>query len=182
MANRPGKPLALEDERTELSQTLNITIELKNLEHTSRFVQALEALLMPGQFLALCGDLGAGKTTISRFLTERLNCHTLATSPTFSLFQEYDGGRLDVLHADLYRLGSEDELFDLGWDEMLHRMQAGLVIVEWADKFPNCWPQDHLRMDCEYGQNDDHRLIQMSAKGQRSETCLFELKKVWFTT
>ena len=136
---------------------------------------------MPGQFLALCGDLGAGKTTISRFLTERLKSHTLATSPTFSLFQEYEGGRMDVLHADLYRLGSEDELFDLGWDELLHRMKTGLVIVEWADKFPDSWPQDYLRMDCEYGPaDDDMRLIRMSAKGERSETCLFELKKAWF--
>ena len=120
-------------------------------------------------FLALCGELGAGKTTTSREITDCLECETLATSPTFSLFQEYDGGRLPVFHADLYRLGSEDELFDLGWDEILERFEEGLVLVEWADKFPECWPDDVLKLDFHYGQNNESRVLEITARGPRSE-------------
>ena len=146
-------------------------------ESTEEFASRLSALLEAGQFLAMCGDLGAGKTTFTRSLTESLGCSVLATSPTFALFQRYPEGRFPVFHADLYRIGSEDELFELGWDEVLEEYKEGLMVVEWADKFPDSWPQDHLRLDCRYGANDDSRVFQVTARGERSERLLSRLER-----
>jgi len=156
------------------------TLVLATLEDTARFAGLLAAEVVAGQFLALCGDLGAGKTTLTRCLTEALACQTLATSPTFSLFQQYDGGRLPVLHGDLYRIGSEDEMFDLGWEEMLSDYQNGLVIVEWAEKFRDLWPPDSLELACSYGPDDQGRAIDLRAKGPLSSRLEQRLTEKWW--
>lgn len=144
------------------------TIQLNTLEATKQFAVALACGAEKGQVLALQGDLGAGKTTFSRFLTQALGCETLATSPTFSLFQEYEGGRLPVLHGDFYRLGSVDELFELGWEEMLAKYQNGIVVVEWADRFSSQFPSDALWVYCTYGDSEEHRTAKLEASGPRS--------------
>ena len=162
-------------------QNTTLTLNLTNLQSTTRLAECLARLAEPGQFLALCGDLGAGKTTFTRNLTEFLNCEKLATSPTFSLFQHYHGGRLPVFHADLYRVGSDDELFDLGWDEHLDDYSHGLVVVEWADKFPDCWPEDALECRASFGEEDDERVFVLKATGSRSEKLMSRLAKDWKT-
>lgn len=154
-------------------------LELNSLEQTAALAKSLALHFEPGQFVALCGDLGAGKTTLSRFLTTELACKTLATSPTFSLFQEYEGGRVPVFHADLYRLGSADELFDLGWEEHLERFEQGLILVEWADKFPDFWPDDTLVLNCQYGVTDEQRCVEVTAFGSRSTRLLEKLQEEW---
>ena len=130
---------------------MKLTLVLDSLEQTDRLAELIGKETEEGQFLALCGDLGAGKTTFSRALTQALGCSKLATSPTFSVLQHYEGGRLRVFHADFYRLGSEDEVYDLGWDEFLEEYSTGLMIVEWADRFPAVLPEDRLVMNCSYG-------------------------------
>jgi tRNA threonylcarbamoyladenosine biosynthesis protein TsaE len=149
------------------------------LEDTHHLACLFARHLEPGQFLALCGDLGAGKTTLTRFLTQQLGCRTLATSPTFSLFQHYEGGRLPVLHADLYRLGSGAEVFELGWEEMLGDYEGGVVVVEWADKFEETWPPDFLRIDAAYSDDQESRVLEFSAQGVRSRRLLEDLKTSW---
>lgn len=157
----------------------NLVVELSSLAETERFCRLLCGHLSGGIFLALCGDLGAGKTTFTRLLTEFLECKTLATSPTFSLFQQYTDGRLPVFHADLYRLGSEDELYELGWDEILDEYSEGIVVVEWADKFQTAWPQDHLVMDFCYGEGDEERQIALTAQGSQSMSLLQTVTERW---
>lgn len=149
---------------------------LANLEATERLAERMAGSLKPGQFLALCGDLGAGKTTFTRRLTEVLGCDRAATSPTFSLFQIYEGGRLRVFHADLYRVGSEDELFELGWEETVDEFQDGLAVVEWADKFEGALPADRLQVMCGYGEGDEERVFEFEAFGPRSTELLAALK------
>ncbi|KAB2643044.1 MAG: tRNA (adenosine(37)-N6)-threonylcarbamoyltransferase complex ATPase subunit type 1 TsaE [Verrucomicrobia bacterium] len=90
--------------------------------------------------VALVGDLGAGKTHWTKGMVAALGCQLDVTSPTFSLVHEYRGGRLDVFHFDFYRLESAADVLALGWDEYLEA--GGLVIVEWADKFPELLPPD----------------------------------------
>ena len=91
-----------------------------------------------GARFALVGDLGAGKTHWTQGLVRGLGSDALVTSPTFGLAHEYHGGRLSVCHLDFHRIESEQELIDLGWDEILDSYDV--VVAEWADKFPRLMP------------------------------------------
>ena len=87
-----------------------------------------------GTVIAMYGDLGAGKTAFTRGLARGLGCDDMVTSPTYTIVNEYLGGRMPLFHFDMYRLGSEDELFDIGWDDYLER--GGVCAVEWSE---NVW-------------------------------------------
>jgi tRNA threonylcarbamoyladenosine biosynthesis protein TsaE len=91
-----------------------------------------------GAVIALVGGLGAGKTHWTKGFVAGLGSPAEVTSPTFGLVHEYPGGRLPVFHLDFYRLESADELLGIGWDEILD--SGGIVIAEWADKFPELLP------------------------------------------
>ena len=91
-----------------------------------------------GSVIALCGGLGAGKTCWVRGLVAGLGSAAEVTSPTFALVHEYPGAGLPVFHLDFYRLEDSRELLALGWDEYLEA--GGVVIAEWADKFPELLP------------------------------------------
>ncbi len=129
---------------------------LPDLEATARAAQALATAVRGGDAIALCGDLGAGKTTFTASLVAALGGPP-AQSPTFSLVNEYAGGRLVVWHADLYRIDREAELPELGLDELFGDPR-GIVVVEWADKF-DVMPRDHLRIDL------GHAPRQLQARG-----------------
>lgn len=111
-------------------------------EETFEWGKALGQTLQAGSVIALCGNLGAGKTQASKGITAGLLCEQSVSSPTFSLVHEYVGGRLPVFHFDFYRMESEVEVVGLGWDDYLD--EAGVVIVEWADRFPQLMPE-HTR-------------------------------------
>lgn len=105
---------------------------------TLAFGRQCAADCRPGDVLALCGGLGAGKTHFVKGLAEGLGCPVEATSPTFTLVHESFGGRLPLFHFDFYRLDTEDDLLRLGWDEYLE--SDGVVAAEWADRFPALMP------------------------------------------
>ena len=92
---------------------------------------ALGKILNPGTVLAYRGDLGAGKTAFTRGLARGLGCTDIVTSPTYTIVNEYLGGRLPLFHFDMYRLRSSDDLFDIGWDDYLDR--NGICAVEWSE-------------------------------------------------
>jgi tRNA threonylcarbamoyladenosine biosynthesis protein TsaE len=104
----------------------------------------LASLVRGGDAIALVGDLGAGKTTFTTGVVAALGGGD-AHSPTFSLVHQYEGGRLIVWHADLYRLEREAELVELGLDDAFGDPR-GIVIVEWAEKFA-VMPADHLMIE-----------------------------------
>ena len=93
-----------------------------------------------GEVHALVGPLGAGKTHWTKGFAEGLGCVTEVTSPTFGLVHEHREGRLALAHLDFYRLESAEELLALGWDELLE--SGGVVVAEWADRFPELLPAD----------------------------------------
>lgn len=95
-----------------------------------------------GAVIGLVGGLGAGKTHWTKGIVAGVGCGLEVTSPTFALVHEYRGGRLSVFHFDFYRMASAGEVLALGWDEYLEA--GGLVIVEWADKFPELLPPDAI--------------------------------------
>ena len=92
---------------------------------------ALSAHLTPGTVIAYRGDLGAGKTAFTRGLARGLGILDPVTSPTYTIVNEYLGGKLPLFHFDMYRLRSADELFDIGWDDYLER--GGICAVEWSE-------------------------------------------------
>ena len=100
--------------------------------------RAAAGAAVAGGVIALVGGLGAGKTHWTKGFVAQIGSLAEVTSPTFGLVHEYPGGRLPVFHFDFYRLGSAAELLAIGWDEYLD--QAGVVIAEWGDKFPELLP------------------------------------------
>ena len=92
---------------------------------------ALARILAPGTVLAYRGDLGAGKTAFTRGLARGLGYGEPVTSPTYTIVNEYLGGRLPLFHFDMYRLASSDDLFDIGWEDYLER--GGVCAVEWSE-------------------------------------------------
>ena len=111
---------------------------LASVEETVAMGHALAEELRAGDVIALVGNLGAGKTHATKGIVAGLGCNTDVTSPTFTLVHEYTGGRLPVFHFDFYRLNSAAEVINIGWDDYLDA--AGVVIVEWADRFPELLP------------------------------------------
>ena len=101
--------------------------------------QALAAKLRPGDVVAYRGDLGAGKTAFTRGLARGLGCHGRVTSPTFTIVNEYEGPT-PLFHFDLYRLGGEEELWDIGWEDYLAR--NGVFAVEWSEIAPGALPEN----------------------------------------
>ncbi|MCB9687006.1 MAG: tRNA (adenosine(37)-N6)-threonylcarbamoyltransferase complex ATPase subunit type 1 TsaE [Alphaproteobacteria bacterium] len=97
----------------------------------------------PGAVIALCGDLGAGKTALVRGLAEGLGCPGPVQSPSYVLSMRHEG-RIPLVHADAWRLGSADELDDL---ELLEEASDGVLALEWADRFVDALPADHLRIE-----------------------------------
>ncbi len=100
-------------------------------EETERLGQRLGETLRGGEVVAYLGELGAGKTAFTRGLARGLGISMRVTSPTYTIVNEYTGGRLPLFHFDMYRLGSEEELFDIGWEDYLAR--GGVCAVEWSE-------------------------------------------------
>ena len=103
-------------------------------EETEALGEKLAKLLRPGTVLAYLGDLGAGKTAFTRGLARGLGCRETVTSPTYTIVNEYLGGRLPLFHFDMYRLASSDDLWDIGWEDYLDRQ--GVCAVEWSENVP----------------------------------------------
>ena len=123
-------------------------------------------LLKEGDVVALIGDLGAGKTVISKGLCSGLGVEEdYITSPTYTIINQYDG-KIPVYHIDLYRLKNSSELYNLGWDEYIYG--HGTCIIEWADKAGEMLPEEYLTINIEVtGKNN--RKITLQAKGESYE-------------
>ena len=126
-------------------------------EETEALGEMLAGRLEPGTVIAFTGDLGAGKTAFVRGLARGLGIAERVTSPTFTIVNEYEGGRLPLFHFDMYRLGSADELFDIGWEDYLAR--GGVCAVEWSENVSDALEEGCLRVDIRRGERDDQRRI-----------------------
>ena len=100
-------------------------------EETERVGAALGRVIPAGTVIAYEGDLGAGKTAFTRGLSRGLGCAEQVTSPTYTIVNEYLSGRCPLFHFDMYRLGSSDDLWDIGWEDYLER--GGVCAVEWSE-------------------------------------------------
>ena len=108
-----------------------MTVITKSPEQTELLGKKLAAFLRPGDVIAYYGDLGAGKTAFTRGLAAGLGIREAVTSPTYTIVNEYLSGRMPLLHFDMYRLSSSEDLFDIGWEDYLAR--GGVCAVEWSE-------------------------------------------------
>ena len=115
-----------------------MSTRLSSADDTRLWGLTLAESLQAGDVVALCGQLGAGKTQATKGIVAGLGSQADVTSPTFTLVHEYTDGRLPVFHFDFYRMEQSGEVLTLGWDEILD--EPGVVIVEWADLFPELLP------------------------------------------
>ena len=126
-------------------------------EETEALGQRLGEALQPGSVVAYTGDLGAGKTAFTRGLARGLGIRDRVTSPTFDIVNEYESGRMPLFHFDMYRLGSSDELFDIGWEDYLAR--GGVCAVEWSENVEDALEENTIRVDIRRGEGDNQRRI-----------------------
>lgn len=124
---------------------------------TEALGQRLAERLQPGDVIAYTGDLGAGKTAFTRGLARGLGITERITSPTFTIVNEYQGGRLPLFHFDMYRLGSSDELYEIGWEDYLAR--GGVCAVEWSEIVADALEEDCIRVDIRQGETENQRKI-----------------------
>ena len=108
-----------------------MTFETHSPEQTEALGEALGKGLRPGAVVAYTGDLGAGKTAFPRGLAKGLGASEPVTSPTYTIVNEYLSGRIPLFHFDMYRLGSSEDLFDIGWEDYLER--GGVCALEWSE-------------------------------------------------
>lgn len=140
-------------------------------EHTQRLGEALARCVVPGLTVALDGQLGAGKTRLTRAICDGLGVtNELVNSPTFVLMQAYTSGRLPVYHFDAYRLGDVDEFLAIGAEEFLNDTHA-VCLVEWASLVVPVLPTDRLSIELTQ-QSDIARQLHLTARGEVSERVL----------
>lgn len=115
--------------------------------------------LKPGDIISLTGNLGTGKTTLSKAIAEGLGITEMITSPTFTIVQEYESGRLPLYHFDVYRINHVEEMYELGYEEYF--FGQGVCIIEWADLIEEIIPEDSIKIRLEYGEKEDQRILEI---------------------
>lgn len=133
-------------------------LELEDEQATIDAGRQMADELSAGMVVALCGPLGAGKTHFSKGLAFGLGIGDAVSSPTFGLVHEYRDGRLSLFHFDLYRADCPEEIEDIGWDDYLE--SGGVVVAEWADRFPGLFPADTVWLRLDYSTDRAQRVIE----------------------
>ena len=132
---------------------------IHNESDTKRFGLKLAEKLKPGDVIALIGDLGTGKTTLTKSIAEGLGITEMITSPTFTIVQEYHEGRLPLYHFDVYRICELEEMYELGYEEYF--FGRGVCIVEWADQIMELIPENSIIIRIEYGSDEEERVYRI---------------------
>ena len=144
---------------------------------TAELARRLAGVLRPGTVICLDGDLGAGKTLFVQNLAASLGVQGEVTSPTFNLMNLYEDGRLPLVHFDLYRLEQEYELDEIGFYDYVENPD-GLVLIEWAEKFPECLPEDHIALQIQRTDVENERVLVFSRAGSALQDVYKEMEKL----
>lgn len=143
----------------------DINLFLSGEQATARVAAQLGQSLEAGDFVALYGDLGAGKTAFARALIQSLNpAESEVPSPTFTLVQTYDSPHGPISHFDLYRLGSPEDVLELGFEEM----SKGILLVEWPERLGRLLPQKRFEVWLSYGTSEVERTLRLCCPAGRS--------------
>ena len=134
-----------------------MAVYISNSEHETELIGQRFAEGLPGgTVVAMYGDLGAGKTAFVRGMARGMGLDCRVSSPTFTIVNEYLGER-ELIHFDMYRLSSADELFDIGWEDYLSR--GGVCAVEWSERVEDALPDDTLWVSFARGTGENDRII-----------------------
>ena len=131
-------------------------VYIKNEHDTEEFGMKLASSLEPGDIVALIGDLGTGKTTLTKYIAKGLGVTENIDSPTFNIVKEHKSGIIPLFHFDVYRLSSGDELLDIGAYEYFY--SDGVCIIEWADIVADVVPEKAKVILIEYGEKQGERI------------------------
>src|SRR5262245_23693657 len=132
-------------------------------DETLAVAKAVGELLRPGDVVSLAGDLGTGKTVFARGVARALGVSDPVVSPSFTIVREYEG-RVPVVHVDVYRIGTFQELHDLGFEEVVR--EDAVTLVEWGDAVDRMLPADRLEVRLAAGAGDDERVIEIEGCGR----------------
>ncbi|MCW3100382.1 MAG: tsaE [Chthonomonadaceae bacterium] len=159
--------------------TLHCAYRLPGLTETHLWGRTLGASLKAGDVIALIGDLGAGKTTLTQAIARGMQISEPVTSPTFALAQEY-AGRMPLFHFDPYRLDTPEAFAEIGFDDYFER--GGVMVIEWADKIAPLLPDERLTLTLSIaddgetdGSEEAPRAVEAQAVGERYVTLLKDL-------
>ena len=133
-----------------------MTVHTQSAAETEALGERLAKALRGGEVIAYTGDLGAGKTAFTRGLARGLGITGRVTSPTFTIVNEYEGGRLPLFHFDMYRLSSSGELYDIGWEDYLAR--GGVCAVEWSEIVADAIESGAIRVDIQHLGGDERQI------------------------
>jgi len=136
-----------------------------SVAQTQKIGAALSKQLEPNDVLILLGDMGAGKSEFTRGLARGLGVTGYVTSPTFTIMQLHDSGRLPLYHFDWYRLESVEELYELSMDEYLQN--GGVAVIEWPSRAPEAIPESYLKVSLEPAGDDERRITLTPVGGFR---------------
>lgn len=136
----------------EIKRSITIT----NEDETRAFGSELGKNAKAGQVIALIGDLGTGKTTLTKSIAEGLGVTETISSPTFTIVKEYHSGRLPLYHFDVYRIADPEEFFNIGAEDYMDG--EGLCVIEWADLVMEEIPEDALFVFIDYGKSEGERI------------------------
>ncbi|HJG23546.1 tRNA (adenosine(37)-N6)-threonylcarbamoyltransferase complex ATPase subunit type 1 TsaE [Enterococcus durans] len=151
-------------------------IELNGLEQTETFAGVIGEVAMAGDNLVLTGDLGAGKTTLTKGIAQGLGIDQMIKSPTYTIIREYNQGRLPLYHMDIYRVAASGA--DLGLDEYFEG--EGLSVVEWGNLLEEALPEDYLELVLEKSDTDlEKRYVKLHAYGEQGSDFKKRIMEQW---
>lgn len=156
-----------------MEQALRYAVAVGSPAETATVAAALAAHVQSNDIVVLGGDLGAGKTTFTKAFGAALGVESAITSPTFTLAQRYDGGRLVVHHLDVWRIEQLDEVIDLALPELFE--SGGVVVIEWGDTIVPALPADYLSVTFVFGEGDDDRVLELDGVGPQWQKRLIDL-------
>jgi tRNA threonylcarbamoyladenosine biosynthesis protein TsaE len=142
-------------------------LQTRSPEETEELGERIGRVLEPGMVVALIGELGAGKTTLTKGIARGLDVPDLVHSPTFTFIHEHRG-RIPVYHFDLYRLDSPEQIEDLGYEEYFY--SPGVTIIEWAEKIEALLPPD--RLEIRISGEKEERAFELRATGVLSREAI----------
>lgn len=141
--------------------------EVYSVDDTTNLGIKLGELLNNGDIICLTGDLGTGKTHITKGIAQGLGITDNITSPTFTIVNEYDSGRLKLNHFDVYRVSDPDEIYAIGFDDYI--FSDAVSIIEWANYIEEILPEDllHISIEKDLDKGEDYRKIILTPYGER---------------
>ena len=135
----------------------------RSTDETLELAGTVGELLRAGDVVSLVGDLGAGKTVFARGVARALGVTDPVVSPSFTIVREYEG-RMPLVHVDVYRIDTVQELYDLGFEELVR--DDGVTLVEWGDMIDGLLPGDRLDVRLTPGATDDERVVEIEGQGR----------------